>query len=55
VPIGSQQRKQFRAAIQLHRQQIIAQRQGPFDPQSENHQHQVDRQAVREPCSTAVC
>jgi transposase InsO family protein len=46
--VDPEQRSQLRAAIERHREQVIAERKIPFDPQNKNHQRQVHRQAVRQ-------
>jgi transposase InsO family protein len=47
VPIGPQQRKQFLAAVERHRAEIIAERKSNLNLKNKNHQRQVQRQAVR--------
>jgi hypothetical protein len=42
-----QRREAFVAAVERHRQAILAERKAPFNPENKNHQHQVQRQAVR--------
>jgi hypothetical protein len=46
-PISPEQRRSFHAAVQRHRDEIIAARNS-FDPQNQNHQRQAHRQAVRQ-------
>jgi transposase InsO family protein len=46
-PITPQLRQAFVAAVERHRQAILVEREAAFDPQNKNHQHQVQRQAVR--------
>jgi nucleoid-associated protein YgaU len=47
VPIGPEQRKQFLAAVERHRAEILAERKGNLNLKNKNHQRQVQRQAVR--------
>jgi transposase InsO family protein len=46
-PIAPQRREAFVAAVERHRQAILAERKITFNPENKNHQHQVQRQAVR--------
>jgi transposase InsO family protein len=46
--ITAAERGQFRAAVERHHEQIIAERKDSFDPQNQNHQRQAHRQAVRQ-------
>jgi transposase InsO family protein len=46
-PVSPEQRRSLHAAIERHRDEIIA-AHNSFDPQNKNHQRQVHRQAVRQ-------
>jgi len=47
IPMSQEQRQRLRTVIERHREQILAAKKQPLNPQNKNQQAQVYRQAVR--------